>query len=200
MFISELFGAILQLMLFSLIPIIWWLITARKKESFFKWIGLKKVHFTGKVFYLLLITLVVVGVYGLLTNIFLTKYVGEVTASGSRFNGMGYTAIPTVLVYAFIRTGLAEEILFRGFIGKRFSNKFGFAVGNTVQALLFGALHGVPFGFATHNLIVTVCLTLLPAGFGWFNGWLDEKRSSGSIVSSWLLHGMINAVVGCMAL
>ena len=39
-FINELVGAIAQVLVFSLIPFIWWLITARKKESFFSWIGL----------------------------------------------------------------------------------------------------------------------------------------------------------------
>ena len=41
-----------------------------------------------------------------------------------------------------IQTGLSEEILFRGFLGKRLIAKFGFAVGNVVQGLLFGTLHG----------------------------------------------------------
>lgn len=200
MFLSELLGAIMQLALFSLIPFIWWLIAARKKENFFKWLGLRKIRPEGKLGVTLLITVIAVVAYGLLTGLFMKSFSGEVTAAGSNFAGKGMAAIPAVLAYAFIRTGLAEEIVFRGFLGKRIANKFGFAVGNTVQALLFGALHGIPFGLVTGNMIVTVCLTLLPAAIGWFNGWLDEKRSGGSIVSSWVLHGLINFVVGVMSL
>ena len=37
LFLEELTGAVFQLVLFSLIPLIWWLITARKKENFFEW-------------------------------------------------------------------------------------------------------------------------------------------------------------------
>ena len=40
--VNELFSSIVQILLFTLIPFIWWLITARKKENFFSWIGLKK--------------------------------------------------------------------------------------------------------------------------------------------------------------
>ena len=40
--INELLGSVVQILLFTLIPFIWWLITARKKENFFSWIGLKK--------------------------------------------------------------------------------------------------------------------------------------------------------------
>ena len=48
LFLNELIGALLQLLLFSLLPFITWLIFYRKKESFLKWIGLKKVEHAGK--------------------------------------------------------------------------------------------------------------------------------------------------------
>ena len=38
-----LISSIIQIILFSLIPFIWWLVTARKEEIFFEWIGLKKI-------------------------------------------------------------------------------------------------------------------------------------------------------------
>ncbi len=59
-------------------------------------------------------------------------------------------------------------------------------IGNTVQALLFGLLHGIPFGLATKNVAVTILLTLLPGAFGWFQGWRNEKRFNGSVIPSWL--------------
>lgn len=40
--IFELIGAILQLLIFACIPFLCWLFSARKKQSFFLWIGLKK--------------------------------------------------------------------------------------------------------------------------------------------------------------
>lgn len=37
-----LINTIIQIVLFSLIPLIWWVVTGRK-ESFFLWIGLKGI-------------------------------------------------------------------------------------------------------------------------------------------------------------
>lgn len=199
-FIEELIGALLQLVLFALIPFIWWLVSARKRESFFSWIGLKRVQFTGKLRVTLLITLGAVACYGLLTKLVMASVPEGITTAGSNFAGMGIAALPAVFVYGFIRTGLSEEIVFRGFLLKRISGRWGFSAGNIIQALLFGALHGVPFGLATHNMLVTLIMTLLPGAFGWFQGWLNEKRAGGSIIPSWLLHGIINTVVAALSL
>ena len=200
LFISELSGAVFQVLFFALIPFFWWLISAKKKTNFFEWIGLKKIHHEGKWLHTILITVVVVAVYGILTTLLIEMYSGGITAAGSNFAGMGITAIPAAMVYGYVRTGLSEELFFRGFLLKRVSSKCGFVVGNTIQALLFGAMHGIPFGIATQNVFVTICLTLLPGALGWYQGWLNEKRCGGTIVSSWLLHGTINAIVACLSL
>jgi len=200
MFISELIGALFQVLLFSLIPFIWWICTARKKESFFKWIGLKRLKIEGKVINTVFITVAAAVVYGALSSLFIRAFEGEITAAGSAYAGKGVMALPAVIVYGFIRTGLSEEILFRGFLLKRFSDKFGFANGNTIQAVCFGALHGIPFGIATHNIGVTIMLTILPGAFGWYMGWLNEKRCGETIISSWLLHGLMNVAVACLSL
>ena len=42
--IKKLTNSIIQIIIFSLIPFLWWLITSRKKMNFFEWIGLKKVN------------------------------------------------------------------------------------------------------------------------------------------------------------
>lgn len=41
LFINKVISSILQIILFAIIPFIWWRITARKQQSFTKWIGLK---------------------------------------------------------------------------------------------------------------------------------------------------------------
>ena len=40
--LNELIGAVVQVLLFALVPLIFWYITSRKETSFFAWIGLKK--------------------------------------------------------------------------------------------------------------------------------------------------------------
>lgn len=198
--VSELLDAVLQAILFLLIPFLWWLMTARKSEGFLPWMGFRKVHHTGRWLCTALGTVLAVTAYGILTSALMAAYSEGITAAGSSFAGMGMAALPAVIVYSFIRTGFSEEFLFRGFLLKRISRRWGFIVGNTVQALLFGALHGIPFGLATHRIPVTVLLTLLPGALGWYFGWLNEKRCGGSVVPSWLLHGLMNTVVACLAL
>ena len=199
-FLSELFGAIIQVILSILIPFIWWFISARKKTNFFAWIGIKKIHHEGKWISTVLITVSLVAVYGVLMTILMTMYSDGITAAGSSFAGMGISALPTVFIYGFVRTGLSEELFFRGFLLKRIRSKRGFVAGNTIQALFFGALHGISFGIATQNLWVTILLTSLPGALGWYQGWLNEKRCGESIIPSWLLHGMMNTVVACLSL
>ena len=55
-FFNELIGAVMQLLIFTLIPFIWWLITARKKENFFSWIGFKRISHEKNIFITILIT------------------------------------------------------------------------------------------------------------------------------------------------
>ena len=200
LFITELLGAVFQLLIFSVVPFIWWLITARRKESFFRWIGLKKITHEKKVGNTLLITFLASALYCVLTFLCIGFASDEITTAGSQFAGEGVIALPAVAAYAYIRTGLAEEMVFRGFLLKRIKNKFGFGIGNLIQAVLFGLLHGIPFGLAAQNILVTVVLTILPGAFGWYQGWLNEKRCGESIVSSWLLHGTMNFIVTCLSL
>lgn len=199
-FLNELLGAVMQLLLFSLIPFIWWGITARKKCNFFEWIGIKRITHNKNIMFTLGITVLAAIVYCVLNYACIFFISNEITTAGSQFAGMGIAAIPAALVYAYIRTGLAEEILFRGFILKRIKDRFGFGAGNFVQALLFGLLHGIPFGFVTHNFVVVVLLTILPGAFGWYQGWLNEKRCGESILPSWMLHGTMNFLVTILSL
>lgn len=76
----------------------------------------------------------------------------------------------------------------------------GGSTANTIQAILLGMMHGIPFGVVTHNILVAIVLTMLPGILGWFLGWMNEKRCDGSIIPSWLLHGTINVVVATLSL
>ncbi len=197
---NEFIGALVQVLLFSLIPLIFWLIFAGRKRNFFNWIGIKKVKHEGKWWITARAILIATGIYIGLTT-FAIRFLPEgVTTAGSDFAGKGFGAFPAVLAYGFIRTGLSEEIVFRGFLLKRFGEKFGFITGNIIQAILFGMMHGIPFGFATQNIPVAIVMTILPGAFGWFQGWMNEKRCDGSIIPSWLLHGTINVIVATITL
>lgn len=198
-FTGEFIGAIIQVLIFSLIPFIWWLINARK-ENFCKWLGLKKIEHKGNAVLTILISVAVFIAYGFATSLLTKLLDAEVTSAGNQFAGKGLSYIPVAIAYGFIRTGLSEEIMFRGFLLKRIAGIFGFIAGNLIQALLFGLMHGIPFGLVSHNLLVAAGLTLLPGAVGFYMGWVNEKKCGGSIFPSWLMHGITNTIVTCMYL
>ena len=197
--LNELIGAVVQVLLFALVPLIFWFVTARNKESFCTWIGLEKpeckepwkaVLLTG------IVALLYIGAMAMCVRILPEG----ITTAGSMFAGQGISALPSLFFYAFLRTALSEELLFRGFILKRIQDIKGFSVGNTVQALLFGLMHGIPFGIVTRSISALFLLTLIPGLFGWYEGWLNEKRCGGSIVPGWMVHGCLNLLTGILSL
>ena len=190
--ISKLISSIVQIILFSLIPFIWWLITARKECGFFKWIGLKKSESEKhKTPY----WIAGVSVAFLILSVFILYFLKGVETATSDFSGLGASAIPAILIYAILNTALPEEILFRGFLLKRISNKFGFAAGNIVQALLFGLLHGVMF-FSAVGAVKALVVIVFTGGIGWGMGYTNEKGSGGSILPSWCIHAIANIFSG----
>jgi membrane protease YdiL (CAAX protease family) len=115
MIIQTLINSIFQLLLFSLIPFIWWVIFWRKKEKFLPWIGIKKPVIKNK-------RLVYGGgclflMVSMLSNIYV-DFVGVVETSETavgQFQGLGIAALFSALLYGMIQTGATEEIFFGGF-------------------------------------------------------------------------------------
>ncbi len=196
MFMNALFNGIFQVVLFTIIPFVWWLITARKKENFFQWIGIKlpKTEDKKKWGFMLLLTFVICFVAAQFA-IFMR---GEMEAADSQYKGMGAIAIPSIVIYAFIQTAMSEEILFRGFLLKRLVSKFGFTKGNIIQAVIFGAVHILMvWGHTTFwSGLVIVAYPMIVA---LLLAYINEKKSNGSILPSWLVHGMLNTVQGILS-
>ena len=173
----------------SAIPVIWWFIADRKKTSFFSWIGLEKpVIMEKKTFAIsLCIALAIAISMSLVLDPLLPD---DIQLANERFRGQGIKAFIPAIVFAFIATALAEEILFRGFIGKRLCGKLGFYVGNTLQAILFGVLHGATM-FPALGIAIPLLVIIFTGTLGWLMGYINEK-SNGSIIPSWLIHGVSN--------
>ena len=197
--ISELVGSVMQVLLFALVPFLYWFFAVRRKESFFSWIGLKK-PVCGNSAKVIVVSLAAAAVYIAVLNLCIRFLPEGITTAGSQFASQGVAGLPSVFFYAFLRTALSEEILFRGFFLKTIQNRFGSWTGNFVQALLFGLLHGIPFGLVTKNAAALVLLTLIPGLFGFYQGWLNEKQCGGSILPGWLLHGCINFLTAVLSL
>ena len=189
MILNELLRAIFQILALSVVPIIGWLIAARKKESFFSWIGLKKpkVENKKKFIVFIFIALIVAVLMSLVLDPILPD---DIQLANERFDGQGIKALIPAIIFAFFATALGEEILFRGFIGKCLCRKIGFWGGNTIQAILFGLLHGATM-FPTLGMAIPLLVITFTAMLGWLMGYINEK-ADGSIVPSWFLHGISN--------
>lgn len=190
---KKLTNSIIQIIIFSIIPFLWWLITSRKKMNFFEWIGLKKVNNIkeNKLFAWIFSVLVLF----LIISVFILYSLKNVNVASSEFTGLGIKSLPSILIYAIFNTSLPEEILFRGFLLKRIGNKFGFIVRNGIQSLLFGCIHGIMF-FSAIGILKSMLIILFTGIIGWIMGYINEKKANGSILPSWFIHVVANIFSG----
>ena len=136
--------------------------------------------------------------FAILSLLMLYLLRGVETAT-AEFTGLGVKGLPAALVYAFVKTSLSEEILFRGFILKRLASKTGFAAANCVQSALFGMPHGILF-FNFVNPVIAVSIIVFTGIVAWSMGYINEKKADGSIIPSWIIHGLSNAFASVISL
>lgn len=195
--ISKVASSALEIVVMSLVPFIWWLITARKKENFFRWLGFKKIDSAKSKECIKLAAIIEAGF--ILLSFFMLYIVRDIEELATNdFAGLGMKAIPAILVYAVFNTALPEEILFRGFILKVFSRKFGFKIANYVQCIIFGLIHGVMFIKYVDAFSATLILFFTMA-IACYMGQINEKKADGSIIPSWGIHAIANIFSGLMA-
>jgi len=191
LFLSKIASSILQIVLFSAVPFVWWLAAARKKQKFAEWIGLKKPSGGRKT----LTAIIIVSVVFLFSGVLSIYAVKGVETATSEFAGLGVSALPAIVVYAAFNTAFPEELLFRGFLLKRLADKFGFNAANIIQALLFGLLHGVMF-FTLAGVLKAILIIVFTGAVAWAMGYVNERSSNGSIIPSWIIHTISNVFAG----
>lgn len=192
LFINIIISSIVQFILLSIIPFIWWLITARKENTFFQWIGYKKPHTSDrKRFWFIIIIIEIVFLSAFVVIIPLVY--DNASLATSQFNGKGISAFIPALIYAFFQTSFNEELFFRGFLGKRLIKKFGFAFGNTLQGVIFGSMHGIML-YSSAGLLKAVIISVLTGAIGICMGYVCEKQVEGSLIPGWLMHGTFNTL------
>lgn len=196
LFVQKLISSIVEIIVFTLVPFIWWLIRYRKECGFFEWIGLK-IPTRVKENHLIW-TMAGVTVPFMVLSTYMLFAFKNVEMATSEFAGLGIKAVPAILVYAILNTSLPEEILFRGFILKRLSKQSGFISGNTMQAIFFGIIHGAMF-FNHIGAIKAGIITVFTGVIGWLMGFINEKRADGSIIPSWCIHALVNIFSGVCA-
>jgi membrane protease YdiL (CAAX protease family) len=103
--------------------------------------------------------------------------------------GLGGQAIAMALLYGVVKTGLTEELLFRGLVTGSLARRLPGVWANLLQALIF---------LAPHLLVLRVMpelLWIIPLVFAGalFAGWLRIR--SGSILGPWLIHAAANVAM-----
>ena len=197
MLFATFISSFVQLGIALLIPAIWWAVTTKRRLEFATWIGLYvpmwKVGPVQRVSQKQLGIALACWVAVSLASLRIASSVWGALAT-SRFIGAGLLAVVPILLYAFIQTGLAEELFFRGFLAKRLCASFGFSYGNAIQAIVFGLLHLLLF---INYLPVSslIAITVLSGINGWIMGWLNEQAAGGSVLPSWMLHSLANLLV-----
>lgn len=199
--LSSIATTVINLIVFSLIPLIWWFCRHRKQIGFFEWIGFYIPKLQSK-WYVLIIFAVL---YYFFYNFDFTQLVDKETlnyisnssaVSANAFAGIGAVAILPAFIENFIANGVAEEILYRGFLCKRLCSKFGSIQGIIMQAVLFGLMHNALYILVGLNVGIWYhILTFVFTGMGaLLLGWLNEKIFNGSIIPSIILHGAGNFI------
>jgi CAAX amino terminal protease family. len=169
----------------------------KEKTGFFKWIGLYKPKNSKWLIKAILILIVSVIIMGGPIFIFETfNIIPKGMIYSLNASGKGFTAeiIAIVLIKAIFQNALSEEVFFRGFIGKRLANKFGYLSGNLIQAILFGLPHGLAFIIAYKAYVFGIVLFLTATTVGFLQFYINEKKANGSIFPSLIIHSIMNIV------
>lgn len=196
--INEIISAVLQILVFTLIPFIVYLITRRKVKGFFEYIGFKAT--TKKALFLALATSLIFLAGGIFL-IFVSEQVREVMINPPSITGklreMGFHPVTVVIliVIAWFKTSLSEEILFRGFIAKRLVNWLGFQTGNILQAAIFALLHLLLFlALSKASVLFLLFIFAFSGTAGYIVEYINEKYGKGSIIPGWIAHALGNTI------
>lgn len=194
--LQRIMSAFIQILFIILLPSIWWFLTVRGKVPFTEWIGLKSIK---RVKDSDLISWIIGG-FLLFTifYMFVFPLTPSIETATSIFSGMGYKALPSILIYSILQTSLPEELLFRGFLLKRMANHTPFVFANTIQAITFGLLHGILFASVV-SLEVTFFIIFFTGAIAAYLGFVNEKKAGGSIFTSWIIHAVANIFSGIVA-
>lgn len=199
MFTQQAIDSAVQVAVFAVIALLVWAVSARKRAGFVRWAGLYPPTSRSMLAAVVLFAVFNAVTLPLIYGSGLKEIAQGEGTVGASFAGQGLSAelVGTVLLVAFVKTALSEEILFRGVLGKRLINALGFWAGNTLQAVIFGAVHIVPFMLILGDQMTPLqaaLVFLVPGTAGWVMGFANEKGGNGSIWPGWLIHGLGNTV------
>lgn len=195
-FINQLISAIFQVLLFGIIPLLWWLIFQRKNTTFTNFLGLKKIQ-SDKKSKLIIFSVIALILFAGIGYFSLKTVSSPSILANSKFSDLSFWSILSIILYSFVQTALSEELFFRGFVAKRLINQFSFKTGNLIQAVLFGLIHILLLFTQNTSIYLIIFIGLFTSIIGYVLCYIDEKMATGSIIPSWLIHGITN-VISCI--
>ena len=191
MVMTSILGALIQVAIVLIIGGIFFVFMGRGKVSFLAFVGLTRTPLPPVAIGLCIgavATLLLLAAPG-----FASMAKGPGTVPGEALkHGLSNGVIAGLIITAVFKTALAEELLFRGILGKRLIGWLGFRVGNLIQAVLFGALHSLLALTPEASGLLVASIVLFSGMLGWINGWLNERMGAGSILPGWACHAAAN--------
>lgn len=193
--INEAIDAVLQILVFTLVPFLVYLIRTKSASGFFGYIGLKES--TKKANYLAVFACLIFAAPMLiltLTSADFKEIMFDPNSITGKFRHMvfGIESIVILITIAVFKTSFAEEILFRGFIAKRLISVLGYQKGNILQATIFGIVHSALFTLVTRDPVFLIIIFIVPSIGAYVSAYLNEKIGNGSIIPGWISHGLAN--------
>ncbi len=191
MLLISILSALVQVAAVLAVGFVVYLLAGRKRTSFASFLGVTPTPLrpvllgAGIGVAAVLILLSVPGIAAL------AKGPGTVTGDALR-HGITQGVVAGLIVTAIFKTALAEELLFRGILGKRLIGWLGFSSGNAIQAALFGALHLLLALTPDATAPMVAAVVAFSTFIGWINGWLNERLAGGSILPGWACHAAAN--------
>lgn len=175
----------------------------KNKVLFFDFVGLRTPNKQlDKTFFLILLGTIIFSVTNVVVQFYLSPtfknfLLGENSPYGKILkDGLGPIQIFSGLLYCFVQSGGAEEVLFRGLFARGLFRKFGFRLGNFIQAILFWLMHLLIFRLVTGEWIswIQIYAFGMSFGLGLLLGFVNYRKNGVSIAPSWIIHGTINFV------
>jgi len=182
----------LQPILLSIPSIIYIAVRRSRRENWKEILGKLGWKVNRPVYFIwsLGVVIIVAGLGWLALQSVPSDVLDDPSVSISQYTGWTISIISFLLVWIreAIYIAIGEEIFFRGFLGGWLFRRFGFAIGNIIQALIF---------ILPHLLLLIVSISFWPIVAvqlmaGWLLGWLRYK--SDSILPGWLAHSLSNAI------
>lgn len=192
--LTSIISALAQVVLFTMLPLIFYFIKTSKFKGFFKYIGFTKPE-KRTVFYALIIAFLYFGIsYIVYRGMGILDTLKTMKLPGSVVHHLGFSiqAVFIILINSIIATAMSEEILFRGFLGKRFIRYMGFFYGNLLQSILFGLIHGILVWSILIDISKITSVILLTGTIAYVMGCLNEKWGNGSIIPGIITHSIAN--------